>query len=301
MKDNRKYLMWNRAANLIVMLISLAHIPSISKAEPPFSPVSLATGRARVAANDQGAQILSNPAALVHADAFVSSFFFQAGMHADSEREERFTGSMVDNGDDVFFSGGFLYSQGRQSYADNPDYKEKRIQGSFARFIYKQLSFGGSVYYLEKDVKGGRKHNFWDADLGLLWNPIADLGVGARFDSLARHGDDSPAYLRPADRFTLGVNYVFMPQFRARADISRITEYGAASGGKWDVRAGLESFVDAFLVIRMGYEAQESLGRHYASAGFGFVGPRLQIDYAYRKNVDFSAGAMHGVDFRLPF
>lgn len=301
MKDNRRYLMGNPAVFLICVLVSLAHLPSISKAEPPFSPVSLATGRARVAANDQGAQVMSNPAALVHADAFVSSFFYQAGMSAESEREERFTGTMVDNGDDVLFSGGFLYSMGRESYLNQQDFREKRFQASFARFIFQQLSMGGSVYYLERNLDGGRKHNFLDGDLGLMWNPIPDLGLGARYDSLADHDDESPEYLRPLNRVTLGVNYLFMPQFRARADLTRITELSSDAGGEWDVRTGLESFVDAYFVIRLGFEDESSQDRQFASAGFGFVGPRLQIDYAYRKNLDFSAGAMHGVDFRLPF
>ncbi|MEK6556066.1 MAG: hypothetical protein AABZ31_12550, partial [Bdellovibrionota bacterium] len=65
-------------------------------------------------------------------------------------------------------------------------------------------------------------------------------------------------------------------------------------------KAGIESFIDAFLVLRMGYQINELEDRNYYSLGFGFTGPRLKIDYSYQQNEDYTKGAMHSVDFRLP-
>ena len=104
---------------------------------------------------------------------------------------------------------------------------------------------------------------------------------------------------RLRDRLTLGVNYVVIEKVRARLDFSQQME--SNPDHKLDVRAGLESFMDAFFVLRLGFESEQLTGRKYYSVGIGFTGPALRVDYAYRQNGDFSGGALHSVDFRLPF
>ena len=285
----------------MAVFISLLYFPFNSKAEAPFSPVSLATGRARVATNNSGTQALSNPASLVHAKAFVSSVIYQGGFVDFSERQEHTTASLIDNGDDIFAAGAFVYSQGKSSFPTLTDFQEERFQISFGKFLFQQFSLGMNINYFLREVHTGDLYRLWDADLGLLWNPRHNFAIGALYESLANHSLKTPESIRPLDRLTLGANYLFMPQFRLRADMTRLTEASSDFGGDWDFRFGLESFIDAWFVFRFGYEAQNSQDRNFYSMGLGFVGPRLNIDYAYRKNRDFSQGELHSVDFRLPF
>lgn len=283
------------------MLLSLVYFSINSKAESPYSPVSLGAGRARVASNETSTQVLSNPATLIHAKSFAVGAFYQGGLVAKNERDEHSTFTITDNGDDIYAAGGFVYSKGKKTFDNSIGYEEERYQASFAKFIYKQLSLGTNINYYVRDASVGATYRIWDFDLGLLWNPLPDFAVGLLVESLLKPSDDVPDPLRPEDRVTVGVNYLFMPQFRLRSDLTRITDTSPDREGKWDLRTGLESKFDAWLVLRFGYELQSSLNREYLSAGFGLVGPRLNIDYAYRKNTEFSDGALHSVDFRLPF
>jgi hypothetical protein len=288
-----------RRCFFIVVAIILTHIGTNAQAESPEGPVAGAVGGAGVAANDQGEQILMNPAALSHSAGMVTSYFYRDGYVAPSERDHWAGFTLVDNGDDVYFAGGFLYTKSARSFLSLADYKEERLQISFSHFIYRQVSLGGSIYRLDRQVEGDRDYVFWDGEVGLLWNPLPNFAMGAVMRNVGRHGEKAPAHVIPYGRAILGLNYLFMPQFRLRADIERQTEENPE--GKNIYRMGLESFVDAYLVIRLGTEVDEPADRDYFTAGFGFTGPRLRIDYAYKKNTDFSGGALHSVDFRLPF
>ncbi len=282
--------------------------PLYSNAETPFSPVSMATGRARVATSELGLQVLSNPAALVHAPDLSVGLIYQGGREAFGERNEHNTVTVVDNGDDVFAAGGALYSSRQRSFENATDFKEQRFQMSFGWFIFKQVSMGININYFLVDSEDDDNnflestHRIWDGDIGFMWNPNPEFAVGATYESLTHKKSGSiPDHIEPRDRATVGVHYIFMPQFRLRADVTRLTDVGSDYDGDLDFRAGFESYVDAWLVLRAGYESQNSADRDYFSAGFGFTGPRLRIDYAYSKNTEFSDGALHSVDFRLPF
>lgn len=292
-------MMRKRDVFFIAVAFSLLYIPVISKAETPFSPVSIGAGRARVATNDYGTQALSNPAILVHAKGVSTSISYLGGQSDADERIEETTLAIIDNSDDVFISGGFVYSRAKNSYKNLQDFDSERFHASFAQFIYHQLSMGMNLKYMSTSVDTAEK--IWDWDIGFLWNPVHDLAVGALFENLAHHSNQIPAHIRPLDRSTFGINYLLMKQFHLRADVTRVTERGADSGGDWDLRTGLESYLDNWFVVRMGYEIENSQDRDFVSAGFGLVGPRLNIDYAYRKNTEFSDGALHSVDFRVPF
>lgn len=301
-----KQMLCSRDVFFIIMSFILLYFPIHSNAETPFSPVTLATGRAGVATNEMGMQILTNPAALIHAPAFASGIFYTGGMVAESERYQNYSVTLVDNGDDVFTAGAFLYSSSQKSFQNLEDFDEQMFQISFGGFIYRHLSMGININHfrisLDDDTSFMESsHRFWDYDLGLLWNPIPDFAFGVLYEGIANHSASIPVHMTPQDRFTAGVNYLAMEQFRLRADLTRLTEKGADFGGDWDIRAGLESYVDAWLVLRMGFESENSKDREFISAGFGFTGPRLNVDYAYRKNTDFNDGALHSVDFRLPF
>lgn len=290
----------------IAVLIILLHICVSSKAQSTgtafgssVGAVSGATGGAGVAASDIGEQVLLNPAAIVHGGSFAMGYFYRGGSLGPSERNQNITVTIMDNSPDIMFSGGFLYSQETLSYLSTPDAKAKRLQVSMASFIFKQFSYGASAYHYEVDADGLGNFSTVKFNFGLMWNPSPIFAMGFHAENMGGKQGGLFQFYSPKDRVTLGMNYLFMPQFRFRADVSQQTEFNP--DGKFDLRGGFESFIDAFLVLRVGYENAALLDRNFLTAGFGFTGPRVQIDYAYRADTGHSDGALHSVDFRLPF
>ena len=291
--------MINFRSIFIAVSISVLHLAPYAKADSLYGAVSGATGRAGVAANDHGEQIFMNPAAMVHGKSFINSYFYRGGLSEDGERNQWFGLGIQDNSEDVFLTGGFLYTMETQSFKTLADYDEQRLQLSFAKFIYRQVSLGMSVYHISRDVENDQKYEFYDGNIGIMWNPDPNYAFAATYDNWARHGDDVPEHVQLKDRLTIGANLLLIEKVRARLDVSQQMEDNPEN--RADLRMGLESFIDAFFVFRVGFERAQLEDRQYYSAGFGFTGPMLRVDYSYRKNADYSGGALHSVDFRLPF
>jgi hypothetical protein len=283
----------------VLYLFSVTQFSSLGYAQNPTGPVSSALGGAGIAANDEGEQILHNPGVLAHAKDLVLGAFFSDGYRGENEHDKFIGGTITDNTSESGIAGGFSFFKRRRTFNAAPTLDEIYGQISLAKPIYKFLSGGITFDHLRQQEVGGEKYTQTDITLGFLLNPTPELGVGFVAKNLLGRDEDVPAYLQLKDELGVGVNYLFMKTFRGRLDIVRQTESNPDS--KMVFKGGLESFVDAFLVLRMGYQANELEDRNYYSLGFGFTGPRLKIDYSYVQTEDFSGGAMHSVDFRLPF
>lgn len=284
---------------LIAVSISVLHFAVSAKADSQFGAVSGSTGRAGVAANDNGEQIFMNPAAMVHGKSFVHGYFYRRGTSEEDEENDWLGLTIQDNSENVFLTGGFLYGQESRTFQNLANYKERRIQVSVAKFVTDHISMGLSAYNIRREVFNDKEYEFYDGDLGLLWNPHPQFAIGAKYDNWAKHGDEAPDHVQLKDRLTIGANYVVLDRVRARLDLSQQLEDNPED--RVDFRTGLESFIDTFFVLRFGFERDQLADRKYYSAGMGFTGPRLRIDYSYRKNADYSGGALHSVDFRIPF
>jgi hypothetical protein len=165
--------------------------------------------------------------------------------------------------------------------------------------LAKQLSMALSVYRVERDLDNGDKYTFWDGSASLLFNPDPGFAIGAVYRNIARHGKIVPEFLHLNDRLEVGTHIIFMPQFRMRFDVARAMESNPKN--LFEYHLGLESMLQGFLVFRAGYEDDQLSDTRLYSLGWGFNGPRLKVDYAFRQNIRDSSAALHSVDFRVPF
>jgi len=184
----------------------------------------MATGRAGVAANDPGEQIIMNPAAMPHVEGVAAGYFFRAGQTGPSERNQALQLTLMDNTEDVLITGGFFYQKERQSFLQEADFESERIQIGFAGFIAKQVSWGLSVFRYEADLENGPSFDKFDANLGLLWNPTPNFAFGALLENLAPNDREFPDLYEPLDRLMIGFNFIVIPQVRVRADFGRQVE-----------------------------------------------------------------------------
>jgi hypothetical protein len=261
-------------------------------------PVASALGGAGLGANDEGDQNFLNPASLVHLKNMSVGYIYSDGYRAKNEHDRFYGFTIADNSPDVFISGAFSYIDRRRTFDAFNTLNEKYFEVSFARQLVKQFSFGFSIFHLNQEAVGLETFKQTNGRLGLFYNPNPKLGVGFLASNLGSTDNEVISPLRLRDELGIGANYILMKQFRFRGDVYQQTQDNP--GGKMRWGAGFESFVDAFLVVRAGYQSDALADRDYMTLGFGLTGPRLKIDYSYQKNVDDNRGGMHSVDFRMP-
>lgn len=281
------------------MFIFITHISHFGHAQFVTGPVSMGAGSAGRAANDEGEQVFLNPALVSHAKGFALGYFYVDGYSAKDEHDKWVGVTVIDNTDDVLVPGGFTYVQRKRTFVGQRPVSERFFQLSLSSPILSGLTAGLAAHHLSQDVDQTDKYKHWNTDVGLHYNPTPDLGLAFVGYNLLDGDRDAPRFYRPLTKLAVGANYIFMPRFRGRLDVSRAIE--ANPKDRYKVQAGIESLLDAFLVFRVGYEEDGLLNRSHLSLGLGLAGPRVQMDYSFKKNLDNSRGALHGVDFRLPF
>ncbi len=283
---------------LVLCVFSLTQFSEEGYAQYLSGPVSSALGGAGIAANEEAEQLLFNPATLVHTKDLSIGAFFSDGYREKNEHD-KFTGSTItDNTSDSGVAGGVGFFKRRRTFDVLPTLDEVYAQVSLAKPVYKFLALGLSIEHYRQDVVGGDEYRQTELSMGALYNPSPKFAVGFVVKNLRGRDEDVPALLQLKDELGVGINYILMETFRARFDVVQQTQLNPDQDRVY--KAGIESFIDAFLVLRMGYQINELEDRNYYSLGFGFTGPRLKIDYSYQQNEDYTKGAMHSVDFRLP-
>lgn len=257
-----------------------------------------ATGGAGLGANDEADQNFLNPASLTHLKNMSVGYVYADGYHGDDEHDRFYGITVADNSESVLVTGAFTYLARRRTFPIFNTLDEKYFELALAGRIVQQLSWGIGIFHLNQEAVGLDTYKQTNARVGLFYNPTPEFGLGFIANNIAGTDDDVPKNLRLKDELGLGANYIFMRQFRARADIYRQTQYNPDGKVRWG--AGFESFIDAWFVVRAGYKSDSLIDRDYLTLGFGFTGPRLKIDYSYQKNMDDNRGGMHSVDFRMP-
>jgi hypothetical protein len=284
--------------------------PEVGYTQYFAGPVASGQGGAGRAAVEDGEQFLLNPASLAHAIQTTSSVFYFDGYLAEKEKDKSIGVTLTDAEKDNAFNGAFTFVDRKRNFQNKnligPSITEKYFNYTLAQFAFSQLAFGVSASLWQITVKEDNsligfedEYDQWDMSAGLHWNPNPEFGVGLVFYNILPRDKDIPQILQNQDSIATGVYYIFYPYLRGRLDVGRqLTEN---TEGKTWLQIGLETKPQPYLLWRIGFNQNELLDRKYWTMGITFDGPRLKIDYFYQKNIDDSEGAMHGVDFRLPF
>jgi len=288
-----------RCCLFIVALLTVTYFVSVGHAQYLTGPVASGAGGAGRASAEDGENLWLNPAALVHGSPFSSSLFYSEGYTAKQQRDKWWGVSLSDNSEDVFFAGGFIYVNRTRTFEALPDIDEQYYQVNLSRFLLRQISVGAAFFYQNSEVHGDKKYDHWDAHLGAMWNPTAELGLGLVFYNVRPRNIELPTILQNYDRVSVGGLYIIKKFFRIRGDLTQQVELNPDR--KMQYQLGFESKLVDFIIARVGLDKDELSGSKFYTAGLTFDGPRAKFDYYYKDNQDSGGGAMHGVDMRLPF
>lgn len=245
-----------------------------------YSSISAATGGTGRAAIEPGDALLLNPSALPH---LKGRFIFT------SFAKDEFAASLSDNTKESTLPAGFSYVQ-KKTDSSFGDLKTKDLAVSFAEFIVDKWSIGLTGHYLEMEVPTAK----WiqsNADLGLLYTPFSNIGMGLVVYNVFGEKGEIPKEFREKTSVAGGVNFIYRETIRMRFDATSESVFAL----------GLETYLNNFVITRFGYSDDVDDKRQLLTAGVGFNGPRFQLNYAYQGNTQKSSDYRHSIDLVIPF
>ncbi|MGE0529562.1 MAG: hypothetical protein AB7P49_21115, partial [Bdellovibrionales bacterium] len=262
-------------------------------------PISAALGGTGRAGLESLEAAFLNPALIPLLSDMQITGYYQDGYSAERAHRTAYGVGAVDNSEGVWIPGSLHYLQ-LHDWGRIPGRSDSELwQAALGKRFGEHLSFGISGYRLVSEFQGAPSATQWNFSLGSLWMIREQLGVAYVLDNVARPGSDVPAGLREDLNHALGVFWGVKGIIQVRMDIVRQERFNPDH--KLAYMIGLESLSTEFFIIRLGFKRDELRDEKIWSAGFGFNGPRLRVDYAVQKYQEGDAGALHTVDLRVPF
>lgn len=242
------------------------------------------TGRASV---DAGTPSLLNPAMLVHLKG--------RQIYTAYEKDTLVVG-LSENSKEVAIPTSISYWQKKPQVATTQDeVLTQDFRLTVAEFIQRLWAVGVTAHYFqvrtpEKTLGQG------NIDLGFSVTPVPDIGMALVFYNLGQENKDIADEHRLYQQVGIGFNHIYRDYFRSRLDIlsGRNQNFSEST-----LMLGIESYMNQWTIIRLGYLQNTFLRRSGWTAGFGFDLPKFRINYAYQSLTQEEN--RHSVDMAIPF
>ncbi|WP_246845184.1 hypothetical protein [Bdellovibrio sp. NC01] len=253
---------------------------NVASAQVYNSSISAASGGTGRGSIEPGDALLLNSATLPH---LKGRFLFT------SFAKDEFAASLSDNTTESVVPAGLSYVQ-KKSTSSFGDLKQQDIAVTLADFVVEKFSMGLTGHYTEQKIPNA-SYSQTNVDLGFLYTPFSNLGIGLVGYNLLGEQDNIPKEFREKTSVGAGFNFIYQNSIRFRVDATSESFYGV----------GLETYLNKFIITRFGYSNDTDDSRQLLTAGVGFNGPRFQINYAYQGNTEKSGDYRHSVDLVIPF
>lgn len=242
-----------------------------------ISAASGGTGRAAVEAGDA---TFLNPATLVH----LRGHYLYSSFSKDD-----LVIVLSDNSQESLLPASLGYVQKKSTVALG-ELVQQDLALSLAEFVVDKWAMGLTAHYLEQKLPNS-SYRQTNADLGLIFTPQPHIGLALVVYNVFGENRDIPESFRSKTTVGGGFNYIYRSMVRFRIDAT----------SESIVMGGVETYVNKFLITRLGYQSDVDDNRELITAGVGFKGPRFALNYAYQGNTQISGDYRHSVDLEIPF
>lgn len=267
---------------LVIVLISAKGFGALGTGS-----VSTATGGSGRAAAEPVDSVLLNPAVVAE----LPTKFFSATYNPDS-----WGITISDNGKDALFPAALAF---QRSDIDNLKTQQLSLALSYS---YKNIVAVGTnlsmLEYNQGTQTYDQKYRQSAADFGIVINPIPAFGIALVASKAFSSKTELNESLQKQKTLGLGTQYTLMKFVRFRFDIESAPE------NKTDqlvYMGGVETYMNDWVVLRLGYQNNNVVGKNYSTAGIGFTGPQFGLHYAYTANVVDGSEDKHSIDLGIPF
>lgn len=269
-----------------------------SNAQYFTGPVSSGMGGAGVAAVNASEGAFLNPAVIAHAPRFESAIAYQDGYLARRTHRTQYGITLADNSANVVLPGAFSYFQGARTFSSGVSTEDQLWNLSLGNFVGRNFALGLNAYYMNHKIANAENESYWNGALGAHYTLSPKIAFAFVFYNPIDGPKDLPLELKPIPEIRFGLQYSPEAFVRLRLDVSRPERENPEKYGV--IYSGVEVDMNQFAIFRLGGQFDDYRKQNYVTAGLGFNGPRLRINYSLQKNIKGTGGAVHGVDFRVP-
>jgi hypothetical protein len=287
-------------ALILAAAVTVASFSSPAQAKIFKGPIASGTGGAGRAAVDPGESVFLNPAALAHIRRYYASGAAAFRNHEKDGASRDYVVLLADGSPLNLVKGSASYLRRYTDATGAPsEFKTQDAQLTIAGFALESVGVGLAAHRTWNEL--GLLGSFIQTNFnfGTLFAPYPWFGLGFVAYDFLNSDDSVPEEFRNLPKVALGTHAIFREIFRVRFDLVRQLKLNER--GRNDVQMGFETFFRPEFVFRLGGEWQESRDQMHVTTGLGFHGPRLSLDYAYRKDVRVAEGGAHFVDLWMPF
>lgn len=265
--------------------LAQAEVPNMTAAVPA------STGGAGRGAVDPYGIVYLNPAGIARLrDRVIST----------SISENYFAASLIDAGDGTLVNAGLSY---RQQNKVSGDASLRQFTLTVADKTFDYFTFGFNINYFDfRHFSEGASKKL-QSDLGLTWVPNERwiFGITGQGYAIQDQGDEvgTMESLEPlAVKSAVGFSYIYANFVRFRFDLESENNH---RWGRPAALMGLESYLNDWILWRLGYQNRSESGAQYVSTGLGFQGPKFGLHYAFIQETRGDKESRHSVDLGLPF
>lgn len=270
--------------NIIFLICSCASLNLFAAAMT--GAVSSATGGTGRGAAEPIDSILLNPSIVSQLPTKFFSFNYN---------KDRWGITLADNGKEALFPAALAFVK-----TDLDLMKTQQAALVLSYPVWKNISIGTNISFLEyspQQVVSEPKFRQTISDFGISYI-TKDLGLGFVANKVFSSDSDLADALEVQKTLGLGISYTYMNFIRFRFD----TE--TAPDNKTDrlvYMGGLETYMNDWVIFRLGYQNNNVAKKNYATAGLGFAGPQFGLHYGYISNTADSSDDKHSIDLGIPF
>lgn len=283
----------------LIFLLIIFNLSQNSLAQVIQGPLSRSQGGSGRAGLESSESALLNPALVPMANNHEVNLFYGDGYTDSAEHMTYYGVGATDNGEDVMLPGSLHYIRYRETGRGPTGINQELWHFAVGRLAYQRISFGVSVYRLVSDPDAGDEKTQWNGSSGLVYILNQDLGFAYVVDNILEPSSKIPVYLRQTMRQSIATMYSFAGMARLRFDITRDEKFNPKK--KLVYQMGFEAASYEWVTIRLGSKRDNLREQNFVTAGVGFNGPRLKVDYSFEKNTQRTGDAVHSVDMRIPF
>ena len=203
---------------------------------------------------------------------------------------------LTDNLPDTVVPTSLIYTQLTGTTRTHQNLQQQQGQLEFANFYSKSLAVGfGARYQIDQinDTRWTQTNIF----LGSIYTVTPKIGVGLVFDNLLNPDSNIPLPYRYNPTTSLAVNYNAMKILRLKMDVT------TASNDSWalpTLSAGLETYVNSYLVLRGGVNKNYETGLDGSALGLGFLGPKFSVNYGFYNCTQDQTQSRQALDLSVP-
>ncbi len=261
-------------------------------------PVSSSMGDAGYASADSIESAFINPASIVHLPGYRFGFAHQYSCWDKGTWDHSNGVFLSDNHKGNLFPAALGYIKRNQRPLNSEsEYKYDGWQISAGDFLIPSLAWGFNVEYITFSWDQEKEKRV-DFHMGFLWTLNEYLGLAFVSQNLAFGSKGLPEDLQRKRLYGMGANLLFGHFLRVRMDIDivpEIEEKNLRLGG------GFESKLGRWFFLRFGGISDQREKQEFYTAGLGFYGPRLRINYFFQSLRNNDSGVSQGFDLNVSF